>query len=138
MKKLLIILFLFSFVFCNNDIIIDSNTIIESEEVTVVDSTVVDTGYYNIDTLSVHNSDVIITNDSPKEIKSQYETKITKDKKYSYEQLYWKCPSCNKSYYDDSDFKMDGDKQKFNRQCLECLSWFEIKRKKNFYECKPK
>lgn len=102
-------------------------------DTTFTDTTVTDT--IVTDTLA---TDTIIEIIDTTTIKNKYETEINKLKKHSYFQLYFKCPACNGNRYTDDNIKMEDGYQKLDRRCLSCNSEFKIKRKKDFYEIKPK
>ncbi len=119
-----------------------TDTIIEIIDTTEADTTVTDTTG-TIELIDIIEADTTVTDTvfDPtiiKEDRNKYETDLNKEKKRSYFQLYWKCPACNENNYNDFNQKMEGDKQKFTRQCLnlECLKHFEIKRKKDYFEQK--
>lgn len=109
-------------------------------DTTITDSTITDTT--ETDTTSIDTTDTtdtaITDTSTVKEIKNKYETALNKEKKRSYFQLYFSCPVCSAKNYTDFNIKFEDGYQKFDRKCLKCLSEFKIKRKKNFYECKPK
>lgn len=70
-------------------------------------------------------------------LKNKYESKISKEKKQSFDYLFWECPECSAKKYTDSNIKMVDDEQELTRECLKCNTKYKIKRKKGFYECEP-
>lgn len=69
---------------------------------------------------------------------NKYESKLSKEKKQSFDYLFWECPDCKAKRYTDTDVKMNDDEQELTRECLECKAKFKIKRKKGYYEIEPK
>lgn len=102
-------------------------------DTTFADTTITDT--------TVTDTTIADTTLNPTEIledKNKYDSKINKDKKHSYFQLYFNCPVCEGNRYTDDNFKNENGYQKLDRRCLDCNSEFKVKRKRDFYEIKPK
>ena len=114
------------------DTVITDTTITDSiiTDTTIIDTTVTDT--------VIVISDTTVTDTVTKEFRNKYDSKINKEKKRSYFLLYFKCPACNESNYTDYDIKLKDGYQEFYRRCLKCNAEFKIKRKRDFYEIKPK
>lgn len=141
MKKVILLFIAFLIVGCppvveNGD---NNNTDTTATDSIPVDTIPADTTITDSTITDIIDTGIVITDTSTvKEIKNKYETALNKEKKRSYFQLFWECPVCNAKRYTDSNIKMDGDYQKLDRKCLNCFAEFKIKRKKDFYECKPK
>lgn len=116
-------------------------------DTTITDTTATDTTTTDItDTTEVIDTteadttvtDTIFDPATIKEDNNKYDSKINKDKKHSYFLLHFSCPVCEGNRYTDSNFKNENGYQKLDRRCLDCNSEFKVKRKRDFYEIKPK